>query len=154
MINTPADLPVNFPLRCRLELDAFSDAKFLGDEARLKDVIEEVARIARMDMIKIVTTLLDVDPSKLIGDVFKDDGGVSVQGLITTSHITLHAWPQRSFFMFDLVSCKKFNRAGVVNAVFGSLEVRTVAYESYTDVADLHRRHHDPERRSGSHFTF
>lgn len=145
MINTPRDLPKNFPLRCRLEIDAFSDAKFLGDEERLKEVIQKVARIAGMDMIKIVITPVDIDPSKLTGDGFLDDGGVSVQGLITTSHITLHAWPQRSFFMFDLVSCKKFNRAGVMNTVCNSLEVRTVAYADYIDVAGLHHQLHNPE---------
>lgn len=145
MINTPADLPANFPLRCRLEVDAFSDAKFLGDEVRLKEVIQKVARIAGMDMIKIVITPVDINPSKLTGDGFLDDGGVSVQGLITTSHITLHAWPQRSFFMFDLVSCKKFNRAGVMNTICNSLEVRTVAYADYIDVAGLHHQLHNPE---------
>lgn len=133
------DLPLNFPLRCRLEIDAFSNAQFLGDETWLKETVQKVAKIAGMDMIKIVTTPVAIDLSKLAGDLFKDDGGVSVQGLLTTSHITLHAWPTRDFFFFDLVSCKKFNRAGVMNAVCDLLEVRTVIHEDYADVADTLR---------------
>lgn len=142
MINTPVDLPLNFPLRCRLEVDAFSDARFLGDETRLKEALQKVADIAGMDLIKFVITPIALDHTKLTGDEFQDDGGVSVQGLITTSHITLHAWPNRQCFFFDLVSCKYFNRKDVTNAVCDLLEVRTVIYESFVDVADLHRQLH------------
>lgn len=142
MINTPRALPENFPFRCRLEVDAFSWAPFLNDRGHLTSAVEKLAGVARMRLIKIVATEVDVDPNKLGGDRFQDDGGISVQGLITTSHIALHAWPQRHFFMFDLVSCTPFAHRELMGVLHDLLQIERIAYQSFVNVSDLHRDHH------------
>ena len=61
-----------------------------------------------------------LDPSKLTGDEFQDEGGVSAYAMISTSHISIHCWPLRKTFMADIFSCKIFDHA----TAMGVLEQR------------------------------
>lgn len=54
-----------------------------------------------------------VDPAvlervKLTGN-FEDEGGITGIQVISTSHLSLHAWPLQSFFSLDAFSCKDFD---------------------------------------------
>jgi S-adenosylmethionine/arginine decarboxylase-like enzyme len=40
---------------------------------------------------------------------FEDEGGISCLQVISTSHLSLHAWPLQNFFSADCFSCKDFN---------------------------------------------
>ena len=40
---------------------------------------------------------------------FEDEGGISTIQVISTSHLSLHAWPLQKFFSLDSFSCKDFN---------------------------------------------
>ena len=52
-----------------------------------------------------------VEPAKLTGDVFQDEGGISGVCMIGTSHISIHVWPLRQHFSMDVFSCKGFDEA-------------------------------------------
>lgn len=52
---------------------------------------------------------VEIEESKLQGDVFQDEGGLSAFCMIGTSHISIHAWPLRKYFSMDIYSCKQFN---------------------------------------------
>ena len=52
---------------------------------------------------------VEIDASKLTGDVFQDEGGVSGFCMIGTSHISIHVWPLRKHFSMDIFSCKQFD---------------------------------------------
>ena len=54
---------------------------------------------------------VDLDPEKLTGDVFQDEGGISGFCMIGTSHISIHVWPLRQHFSMDVFSCKDFDEA-------------------------------------------
>jgi len=54
---------------------------------------------------------VDIDPTKLTGDVFQDEGGISGFCMIGTSHISIHVWPLRQHFSMDIFSCKHFDEA-------------------------------------------
>jgi S-adenosylmethionine/arginine decarboxylase-like enzyme len=41
--------------------------------------------------------------------VFEDEGGITSIQVISTSHLSLHAWPLQNFFSLDAFSCKNFN---------------------------------------------
>lgn len=41
--------------------------------------------------------------------VFEDEGGITSIQVISTSHLSLHAWPLQGFFSLDAFSCKTFN---------------------------------------------
>ncbi len=40
---------------------------------------------------------------------FEDEGGISTIQVISTSHLSLHAWPLQKYFAMDAFSCKSFN---------------------------------------------
>ena len=40
---------------------------------------------------------------------FEDEGGISTLQVISTSHITLHAWPLQHYFALDAFSCKDYD---------------------------------------------
>lgn len=52
-----------------------------------------------------------LEPAKLTGDVFQDEGGISGVCMIGTSHISVHVWPLRRHFSMDVFSCKHFDDA-------------------------------------------
>lgn len=53
---------------------------------------------------------VELEPSKLTGDAFEDEGGISGYAMISTSHMSIHCWPLRKTFMADLFSCKTFDQ--------------------------------------------
>lgn len=52
---------------------------------------------------------VELDPNKLSGDVFQDEGGITGMCVISTSHISIHCWPLRKCFSMDVFSCKDFD---------------------------------------------
>lgn len=94
-----------------LVLDGISDApNECFTEANIHAMIAELARALNMQIIMgPVSQEVEVDPSKLTGDVFVDEGGISTICMISTSHISFHTWPLRGVFMADIFSCKSFD---------------------------------------------
>jgi S-adenosylmethionine/arginine decarboxylase-like enzyme len=102
------------------------DGAPLASPTELLELVYEVARIAKMEILHVMVADVKQDVKKLGREVFADEGGLSVLALISTSHIALHAWPLRRRVMFDMVSCRAFDpgavrevvvqRLGVINA--------------------------------------
>jgi len=78
----------------------------------LKALLLKLVEVLEMQLIW-GPEFLDVklDPSKLTGDVFQDEGGISGFCMIGTSHISIHVWPLRQHFSMDVFSCKTFDAA-------------------------------------------
>jgi len=55
--------------------------------------------------------------------VFEDEGGISTLLAITTSHLSLHAWPLQNFFSLDTFSCKDFDAELALKIVRESLGI-------------------------------
>ena len=53
---------------------------------------------------------VELEPEKLTGDKFQDEGGTSGFCMINKSHISIHVWPLRHTFMLDICSCDAFSR--------------------------------------------
>jgi S-adenosylmethionine/arginine decarboxylase-like enzyme len=56
---------------------------------------------------------------------FEDSGGITGFQVISTSHMSLHAWPLDHFFSLDTFSCKDFNAElaiGVIKETLGVTE--------------------------------
>ena len=62
-----------------------------------------------------------IDKTKL--DTEEDEGGWSVICQITTSHISLHSWPERRAFMMDIFSCCDFDTDIAKEIIFSKLGV-------------------------------
>jgi len=55
--------------------------------------------------------------------VFEDEGGISTIQVISTSHITLHAWPLQNYFAMDAFSCKDFDADRALGIIRDVLKV-------------------------------
>lgn len=115
--------------RYQLVLDATTrKPELLSSADYLEDTLKQVADLAAMRVLDIRTTEVSVDISRLGGVEFQDEGGTSVLALISTSHMAIHAWPLREFFMFDLVSCRPFDAREVTRYLLRRLAVGQVGY--------------------------
>jgi S-adenosylmethionine/arginine decarboxylase-like enzyme len=56
---------------------------------------------------------------------FEDEGGISTIQVISTSHLSLHAWPLQRYFALDAFSCKDFNYELALSIIRESLHVTT-----------------------------
>ncbi len=64
-----------------------------------------------------------VEPEKLTGDSFRDEGGTSGFCMINKSHIAIHVWPLRKFFYMDICSCDIFNTELALETITSRLQV-------------------------------
>jgi S-adenosylmethionine/arginine decarboxylase-like enzyme len=55
--------------------------------------------------------------------VFEDEGGISTLLAITTSHLSLHAWPLQRYFALDTFSCKDFDAEAALAIIRDSIGV-------------------------------
>lgn len=84
--------------------------KFVFTKKNLRDLLLQLVK--DLDMQLILGPLfhtVKIDESKLTGDVFQDEGGISGFCMIGTSHISIHVWPLRQHFSMDIFSCKQFD---------------------------------------------
>lgn len=106
-----------------LLIDAYvEDESVLDDPSQLCDLFDELVAALNMEYLQRPTAIrVPCDPAALHSEA--DDGGWSVACQITTSHITLHGWPQRKAFMMDIFSCHEFDVARAKRIVWDRLGV-------------------------------
>lgn len=124
-----------------------------GNLERLFTQLVQALEMKALDAPKFYE--VDVDPAVLervkATGKFEDEGGITGFQVISTSHMTLHAWPLQNFFSLDAFSCKDFNVDLAISFIKESLGV-------YTDnTVVLHRE--KPANRDDSlsithHFKF
>ena len=115
--------------RFALSIDGISKSDKLTDREYLENIVHGIIEICNMRLINdssIISLNIPLELNKINKIPFEDEGGISILAGITTSHITLHVWPERKCFMFDLVSCKKYNWEKVVNYIKHTLQVSHV----------------------------
>lgn len=113
------------PDRYMLMIDGWiNDPEKLASPSQLAGLLSRTAERAGMKVLNILTS----DVGGTLGNKaeFVDEGGMSAQALISTSHITIHVWPDQFFVMFDLVSCKAFDVEGLQRFVMGELGIARV----------------------------
>lgn len=116
------------PRRYALHFDGKADPDVLGNVAYLEHFVRRIASNARMTILNLISSNIALDLAKLGKGAFEDEGGYSIQALISTSHIALHVWPKRSHFMLDLVSCRAFDVKEVTEAAVDALKVFKVEF--------------------------
>ncbi len=103
--------------RYTLILDGWAQPARLADPPVLQAAIAKVAKEAGMH-------LASVQISHFGGG--GDKAGISAIGVITTSHIALHTWPELGFFLFDTVSCQSFSMVKISTVLMESLDVERI----------------------------
>lgn len=106
-----------------LVMDGLTGDPSLFNVDTLDKLMTDLAKSLEMDIIHgPLFKEVEIDESKLTGDKFTDEGGISGFCMISTSHISIHVWPLRKFFHMDIFSCKSFNDKSAVQIVYDSLQ--------------------------------
>ena len=97
-------------------------------KVHLVDLFEKVVRALDMKPLdKVQVYEVPVDPVILERcrrtGVFEDEGGISTVQVISTSHLSLHAWPLQRFFSLDAFSCKTFDAELALSIIRESIGV-------------------------------
>jgi len=92
----------------------------LSDITLIKHYLSQSIKLVGMEPLgDPVVWSVPLDPCKLGGDTFQDEGGVTSQlvgfSTLTTSHIAIHTWPLRSEAHIDLYSCKEFDSTDFIS---------------------------------------
>ena len=107
------------------------DAKVF-EEGKLMCLFYDLAKSLDMTIIHgPVFKEVELDPSKLTSDVFKDEGGITGFAVISTSHMAIHCWPLRKFFSLCVFSCKEFDTSKAMSVMsetlgFASINVMSI----------------------------
>jgi S-adenosylmethionine/arginine decarboxylase-like enzyme len=91
-----------------LIVDGYVEDSSAFTEATIFSLFDQLVETFDMEYLTPpCSAAVPFDSAKL--DESKDEGGTSYWCQITTSHISLHAWPLRQAFMMDIFSCLLFD---------------------------------------------
>ena len=97
-------------------------AELLGDVPYLDRLFRDLVQLLNMEiLVEPAFRAVPTDPDKL--ETEHDEGGVTGMAVITTSHISIHTWPLRAQFSFDVYSCRPFEEAIVIDFLKERLSV-------------------------------
>lgn len=97
----------------------------------LTDMFHQLVKTLDMEIIQgPLFKDVELDPSKLNGDVFQDEGGTTGYCLISTSHMAIHTWPLRKFFSMDVFSCKEYDVEKALDVIKKYLGISDMALTS------------------------
>ena len=106
-------------------LDAYVERTDVFNVKTLTDLFYGLAKTLDMDLLGVPHfEEVVLDPSKLTGNKFQDEGGITGTCVISTSHIAIHTWKLRQFFSMDIFSCKDFNEEHALKFVCDHLGVK------------------------------
>ena len=104
-------------------VDGFADQTLLRDRARLKQLLCSLAHAANMEIIDLKTYPVPENADKVGRVPFEDPGGVTGYAVLTTSHASIHTFPQTGEFKFDLYSCTDFDPTQIADHIAKELGV-------------------------------
>lgn len=96
------------------------DPRKLGNVDHVKATIRAIVEACGMRVLGLHEYDVEIELEKLRAVPFEDEGGVTVVGVLSTSHASIHTWPARGFFVLDVYSCRDFERSHVRDVLFRS----------------------------------
>lgn len=81
----------------------------LSSGRAIQELVRASVQAAGMTLLGMQLHEVEPDLQKLGREPFEDEGGISVLGCLSTSHVAIHTWPLRGEFHMDLYSCRSFN---------------------------------------------
>jgi S-adenosylmethionine decarboxylase len=112
----------------------------IGDPLRLGNVgVVETLLKEIVDKLKMRPLsgphMCDVehDIKKLGVEPFEDEGGVTGVLVLSTSHVSIHTWPLRKWFVLDVYSCRDFDTKLLSQYVQGFLATEKVRVSDLSD---------------------
>lgn len=110
------------------------DASKLDDVVYVQTFLERLIHDIGMKILSGPAAIhVPVDPS-VVDQPHLDDGGLTVQYVISTSHVAFHSWPAQSRFRLVVDSCQNFEAENVIAMVQAYFPVKG---ESVQDIPYL-----------------
>jgi S-adenosylmethionine/arginine decarboxylase-like enzyme len=113
-----------------LIIDGVGDPVKLRSRSFVGAFLLRVAELASMQVVDVRVYELPAGPPRPDGG-FVDPGGVTGYALLTTSHVSIHTFPETGEFKFDLYSCRDFDPEAVRGSVYGQLGVSSAESEDW-----------------------
>ena len=111
-----------------IKIVGHADPSRLGSPSNINEFLHSVVSSLGMRMLGNPQIHdVEVDIKKLKVEPFEDEGGVTGVAVLSTSHVSIHTWPVRNFFVLDVYSCRDFESTTVLEVIeshFGKLNVR------------------------------
>lgn len=105
------------------------DRKKLGDVDVVKKFVADLIPTIRMTLLGDVHAYsVPIELAKASLECEEDEGGVTCVGVLSTSHVAIHTWPERSYAVLDVYSCREFDSEVVLDLVMGTFHVSHNAF--------------------------
>lgn len=93
----------------------------IDDEKSCRDFLEELTKVVNMDIL--------IPPVAKYCDIPGNEG-VTGTIVITTSHMSIHVWPQKPnpYIRMDVYSCKDFEAEDVIEFVDKTMQIEDFGY--------------------------
>lgn len=111
------------------------DPAKLGDVEQVKSAIAALVEACGMRVLGLHAYDVEIEVAKLRAVPFEDEGGITVVGVLSTSHAAIHTWPARGFFVLDVFSCRDFEPSKLATVL-----VNAFARQPWPGHADLEIR--------------
>ena len=111
------------------------DAAHLAEPTYVEEFLRVlIARIKMKPLTAPMSIVVPPDPNN-VGDAHADDGGMTTQVIISTSHIAYHSWPLQRRFRLVVDSCKDYDRVTVESTLrewfpVNGISVQDIRYEA------------------------
>ncbi len=100
------------------------DPAKLGSVEGVRGIVAAIVQACGMRLLGEVHTYdVAIEIDKLKAEAFEDEGGVTAIGVLSTSHVAIHTWPARAFFVLDVYSCRTFEPGRVSDLLFDAFVV-------------------------------
>jgi|GEM_PF-5841107 len=118
-----------------------SDASNLAEPSYVERFFR--ALIGRIHMKPLTAPMSIIVPSEptSVDDEHADDGGMTTQCIISTSHIAYHSWPLQQRFRLVVDSCKDFTASSVRSSVHEWFAVKGISVQDVPYLAPEVRDH-------------
>jgi S-adenosylmethionine/arginine decarboxylase-like enzyme len=105
------------------------DRKALGNIETVRGFVSELVPAIRMKLLgEPHVYSVPIELAKASLECEEDEGGVTCVGVLSTSHVSIHTWPERSYAVLDVYSCREFDSEVVLCAAMRAFHVRHDAF--------------------------
>jgi len=101
----------------------------LDNQEYVENFIRAVVQATKMKILVEPQSISVPKSEASVDDPIQDDGGLTTQCIISTSHIAYHSWPCQGRFRLVVDSCKNFLVEDVLRVVRGFFPVKEVSVQ-------------------------
>ncbi len=99
------------------------DGKDLASVAKIKGFFNEI--ISKVGFNIVHVPIYYKFPTRKKGEL----SGITAMCIVSESHISIHTWPEKNYFSFDIFSCSKFKEDKVIKIVGEYFDVKELFSE-------------------------